>query len=89
MPKEFRNPNPFLAPVPHGRRQTPSRAFWAFPGLPNVPTDRCWLRASDFGILSAFGIRVCPIACFTEFLIHIAVDFDLGIILVKIANQLK
>ena len=34
--------------------------------LANAPTGRRWLRASDFGFLSAFGIRICTVACFTE-----------------------
>jgi len=34
--------------------------------LADAPTDRRWLRASDFGFHSAFGIRICTVACFTE-----------------------
>ena len=63
---EIRNPKYCLTSVPRCLWQMLSRVSWAFPGLANAPTGRRWLRASDFGFLSAFGIRICTVACFTE-----------------------
>jgi hypothetical protein len=56
MKSEFRNPKYCLLSVPRCRWQMPSWASWALRGCPTCQPDRRWLRASDFGFLSAFGI---------------------------------
>src|SRR5438477_8249287 len=42
------------------------RASCVFPWLPNVPTDQCLLRASDFGFHSAFDIRLSDLYCVVQ-----------------------